>query len=463
VRCGNCGLERDGHRESCECVPAWVWRDPEVVAAVRGRDAQRVIQFLRRRVKNLSQESLARMCGVAQSTINRAESGKGTDPRKAVEALHGLGAPEPEPTDEAVPPAAASLAGSRFSDHTAVAEKTGAGWGQRIALLGSLVSRYDLPEDGRVRSLGKLQREVGTIIRCRLNSHYSCLMERLPELLSELTRALSTYRGQERAHAARLLVQAYRAADAVADKFGLHDLSARTIQVFLWAADQTGDDVTRAAATYVRGETFFCTGEHEIGRRMLEHTAEGFILSDSRSWAAYGALHMRAAVFAAKDSRPQQAALHRGAAHPRGRLHRNSVRTCLGAHPPRNPGLGIGGPRPGPRCGVGLETTTGASRRTGLALLHRRGSRPWPPGAIRRRAGQPPRSMAAGTRAHSAQSPRTSALGPSPGDRRDQASGTVVRRYDRRQACSVMRRGSSSIESMTQSAYARTSRSSAHR
>ncbi|MFE9244956.1 helix-turn-helix domain-containing protein [Nocardiopsis sp. NPDC006938] len=65
-----------------------------MLTAVRERDAQRVIQFLRRRVKNLSQEALAGMCGVAQSTINRAEAGKGlTDRRRAVEALQGLGAP----------------------------------------------------------------------------------------------------------------------------------------------------------------------------------------------------------------------------------------------------------------------------------------------------------------------------------------------------------------------------------
>ena len=65
-----------------------------MVAAVCERDAQRVIQFLRRRVKNLSQEALARMCGVAQSTITRAEAGKGlTDRRRAYEALQGLGAP----------------------------------------------------------------------------------------------------------------------------------------------------------------------------------------------------------------------------------------------------------------------------------------------------------------------------------------------------------------------------------
>lgn len=311
MRCGNCGLERSGHRRACECVPAWVWRDPEVVAAVRERDAQRVIQFLRRRVKDLSQEALARMCGVAQSTVNRAEAGKGlTDPRKAVEALRRLGAFSSNSSGEAGLLAAAPPSQAGFSQHHAVAEKTDAEWKQRIALLSSLVNRYDLPDDGRVRSLGKLQREVSAIIRCRLNSHYSCLVDRLPDLLSELSRALFTYQGQKHAHAARLLVQAYRAADAVADKAGLHDLSARTIQVLLWAADQTGDEVTRAAATYVRGENFFCTGEHEVGRRMLECAANHLTLADPRSWAAYGALHMRAAVFAAKEGRPQQATTH---------------------------------------------------------------------------------------------------------------------------------------------------------
>lgn len=92
--CGNCGRPRDGGARACSCVPGWVWRDPEMVDAVRERDAQAVVRFLRRRVRSLSQEALARMCGVAQSTIARAEVGKGlTDRRKAAEALQGLGAP----------------------------------------------------------------------------------------------------------------------------------------------------------------------------------------------------------------------------------------------------------------------------------------------------------------------------------------------------------------------------------
>ncbi|WP_431867880.1 helix-turn-helix domain-containing protein [Nocardiopsis eucommiae] len=266
-----------------------------------------MIRFLRRRVRNLSQEALARMCGVAQSTITRAEAGRGlSDRRKIHEALRGLGALDQHPHDRAprVPTEREpeKLASAGWSDDV--------DWDRGIVLLESLVNRYDLPDDGRVRTLGQLQREVSGIIRCRLNSHYSCLMRRLPDLLPELSRALLSHQGQERAHTARLLVQAYRAADAIADKFGLHHLSARTIQVLLWAADQTGDEVTRAAATYVRGETFFCSGEHEAGRRLLERAAENLTPSDARSWAAYGSLHMRAAVFAARNRHPRQAAPH---------------------------------------------------------------------------------------------------------------------------------------------------------
>ncbi len=307
MRCGNCGRDRGALHGSCECIPSWVWRDPEMVDAVRERDAQRVIRFLRRRVRNLSQEALARMCGVAQSTITRAEAGKGlSDRRKIHEALQGLGALDQHPPDE-VPRALTEPEPEKL---TSTGWSGDVDWDRGIALLESLVNRYDLPEDGRVRTLGQLQREVSGIIRCRLNSHYSCLMARLPELLPELSRALLSSQGQDRAHMARLLVQAYRAADAIADKFGLHHLSARTIQVLLWAADQTGDEVTRAAATYVRGETFFCSGEHEAGRRLLERAAENLVPSDARSWAAYGSLHMRAAVFAARNRQPRQAAPH---------------------------------------------------------------------------------------------------------------------------------------------------------
>lgn len=294
--CGNCGRPRIAAPALCSCVPGWVWREPEVVAAVRERDARSVVRFLRRRVPSLSQEALARMCGVAQSTVARAEAGKGfTDRRKSREALLGLGA------------------------FDALSEETG-GVEQPVPEprvprdvvdgLRLLVNSYDLPEDGPVRSFSALRAEVRQLVGCRLNSHYSCLTTKLPKLVPEVTRALLTSHGEQRGRTARLLVQAYRAADAIADKNGLQDLSARIIQVMLWAADQADDEVTRAVAAYVRGEIFFSSQDFQRGRRTLEVAAQSLKPLTAPEWAAYGALHMRAAVLAARGGDTARARDH---------------------------------------------------------------------------------------------------------------------------------------------------------
>lgn len=51
-----------------------------------------------------------------------------------------------------------------------------------------------------------------------------------------MQRALCTHVGQRREVAVSLLVQAYRAADALADKFAYYDLSARIIGLMLAVA-----------------------------------------------------------------------------------------------------------------------------------------------------------------------------------------------------------------------------------
>lgn len=318
--CGNCGRPRHDGRGACHCIPAWVWQDPEMVDAVRERDAQAVVRFLRRRVSSLTQEALASMCGVAQSTITRAEAGRGlTDRRKAIEALRGLGALDA--VQDQVIPGQTPNAPLAHEPRGIQAQETAAD------TIRHLVSNYDLPEDGAVRPISELQKDVVGIVRCRLNSHYSCLLERLPNLLPELTRALMTARSAERDHAARLLVQAYRAADAIADKLGLHDLSARTIQVMLWAAEQTEDEVTRAAAAYVRGEVFFCHRDFRRGRLMLEQATQKLSPTTPREWAAYGALHMRAAVLAARGGAFERAQDHLREARTSARLTREGVYT----------------------------------------------------------------------------------------------------------------------------------------
>jgi tetratricopeptide (TPR) repeat protein len=291
-----------GRTPVCTCIPGWVWDQPEMRQAVGERDTPAVLRLLRQYLPELSQEAVGRICGISQTTVHRAELGTGLhDRRLAHQALTRL-LPTDLSRDDAPGPHSLSdmVAG-------AAAERVEPGGIERLR---QLVDVYDLPSDGPTRSVGDLQHVVTRLIRHRLDSQYSQLLAELPQLLPELTRALYSHQGRERRHVARLLVQAYRAADAVADKAGLHDLSARTIQVMLWAAEQTEDDITCAAAAYVRAETFFTSGNFEPGRRMLERASQGLDLTTPRATAAYGALHMRAAVLAARGGSASQARDH---------------------------------------------------------------------------------------------------------------------------------------------------------
>ncbi|WP_232330652.1 hypothetical protein [Nocardia fusca] len=107
------------------------------------------------------------------------------------------------------------------------------------------------------------------------------------------------------------MFQVYRAADAIAEKHGYSDLSARIIGLLGSVAAETGDELVQASGSYVRGEIFFSSGELTTGRMMLERAAERIQDRDSDSAAAtYGALHMRAAVMAARAGHAALATAH---------------------------------------------------------------------------------------------------------------------------------------------------------
>jgi transcriptional regulator with XRE-family HTH domain len=167
----------------------------------------------------------------------------------------------------------------------------------------------DFPEDGPVASMADLREQVEQLVRWRLNSRYTDLAAALPATLVQLhrVRQLSSVSPET----AALLAQAYRAADAIADKFGLYDLSARIIELIRAAAADTGDELAMAAAAYVRAETFFATGAWEAGRRMLERAGTTLPGRDSPAeLAVYGSLHMRAAILAARGDDRASARAH---------------------------------------------------------------------------------------------------------------------------------------------------------
>lgn len=202
---------------------------------------------------------------------------------------------------------ALTATGAAFDWQPAAAPR--AVWSAGVDELRRLATVYDLPPDGPVRPLPDLRTAVRTLIYWRLNSDYWRLMKAVPELVPELTRAMLGSSGRRREQVAGWLVQAWRAADAVAAKSACADLSAQLIHVMGWAAAQSGDGLAQAATAYVRAETFFDSRQQRAGHRMLELAAQrvaadrpGGITMDAPVGMAaqYGALHMRAAVAAAR-------------------------------------------------------------------------------------------------------------------------------------------------------------------
>jgi transcriptional regulator with XRE-family HTH domain len=173
------------------------------------------------------------------------------------------------------------------------------------------IDAYDIPDDGPVRPLPELRQAVDAAVERRLASQYVLLAQTLPDLLTELARAVCVLPEPGRSEAAGLLAAAYRAADAVAYKHGHFDLSGRLVELVRWASARADDEVRTAAAAYVRTELFFVSGNLAMGLRALEHALDAAPPPTSIPVrAARVALHMRASVVAARMRQKGAAQAH---------------------------------------------------------------------------------------------------------------------------------------------------------
>jgi transcriptional regulator with XRE-family HTH domain len=178
-----------------------------------------------------------------------------------------------------------------------------------IPRLRRALDRIDFPEDGSTRSLVELRADVHGVIEDRLETRYAEMAWRLPGLVSELARAHAGGAPGKR-EAARLLTLALRAADGLAYKFGYQDLSARIIDLMRVSALAAEDAFLAATVTYVRTETFFASGDLSSALRLLSKAADELptgAAGSAPATAAYGALHMRAAVVAGRAGKSDAA------------------------------------------------------------------------------------------------------------------------------------------------------------
>lgn len=230
----------------------------------------------------LTQQQLAEAACVALGTIRKIERGE-----------RGVGDATLEAIADALGVDPVRLRADRNPVHTPVREA--------LPALSAAIATYDLPDDGPVRPMRELAAAVAEAARRRLGAQYTSIARTLPALLPELARAYHQAPAGQQAEQARMLVTAYRSADAVAFKFGAHDLSARLIELMRWVLPATDDPLTAASVAYVRAEIFFAAHAHAPGLRALEQALDTAPVARSPAEiAARGALHMRAAVLAGR-------------------------------------------------------------------------------------------------------------------------------------------------------------------
>ncbi|WP_217197324.1 helix-turn-helix domain-containing protein [Streptomyces buecherae] len=245
-----------------------------------------------RRISRMTQEQLADTAGVHVGTLRKIERGARGASQAVLDALAAALGVDPS-----------HLVDSR--------RQTDARVHQAMPDLSMAIATYDMPADGPIRPLPDLRAAVSDAAHWRLGSQYVRISRHMPALLSELARALHAATTEDRTAVARLLVSAYRAADAVAYKFGARDLSARLINLMEWAAAQADSDVTTATVAYVRTEIYFAARAHHAGLRALQSAIDHAPAAiDPTTVAACGALHMRAAVIAGRSIDPSAARMH---------------------------------------------------------------------------------------------------------------------------------------------------------
>ncbi|MEU2434354.1 helix-turn-helix transcriptional regulator [Streptomyces sp. NPDC007861] len=254
-------------------------------------DARQVGQRIAatRQSRRMTQADLARAAFVSLAMVKAIERGARTPSDATLDAIAGALGVDPSRL-------ATGHVGTERRVHAALPE------------LSAVLASYDVPLGPPVRTAAELRHDVEQAAAWRLAAQYGRIAQHVPALLADTLQYLHASHAPD---VAQLVVSAARTADAVAYKYGAHDLSARLIDVMRWAADQADDPLLVSTSAYVRTETFFAAQAHEAGLLALEAAVDAAPSpDDDRGAAARGALHMRAAVIAGRAGNADAADTH---------------------------------------------------------------------------------------------------------------------------------------------------------
>lgn len=244
-----------------------------------------------RRLHRLTQAGLAKKANISYSLLTKVESGA----RPATPALIAACA-------RALDVSVNVLNGQPFATEHAQDRLDGP-----LSDLRAALDNWDTPlDDLPVRDLGEIDTDVRALVINRRAANFGQIMGAAPALIDELVQVSQTATGHQAEVAHHQLVQVYRAAHDVAYGLGLPDLVSLLLARMDYSAQRAGDPYLMALYRYMRAQTSFTTGRHDVGRRIIERAqaelADGVQARDTAALCAAGNLHLRASILATRQS-----------------------------------------------------------------------------------------------------------------------------------------------------------------
>ncbi|MEW1673167.1 helix-turn-helix domain-containing protein [Streptomyces noursei] len=184
---------------------------------------------------------------------------------------------------------------------------------------------WDLPEeDLPVRPFEALAAEVARASALGRKARYATLGTMLPSLLDELSTACHSADGTEREKLFGLLAEAYSGVTAIAYAVGFFDLRSQAMDRVQWAARESHDPLRVGRTQWQRATLFLQAAAYGRGMRLLDRVRHDLGEDIGRmaepELSMHGSVHLRSAMFAARDGNAATARAHLDAAADTARL-----------------------------------------------------------------------------------------------------------------------------------------------
>ncbi|MEU1821954.1 hypothetical protein ABZ502_05780 [Streptomyces abikoensis] len=138
----------------------------------------------------------------------------------------------------------------------------------------------------------------------RRSAQYVKTAEKAPALIDELVEASHRHEGRQGERVHRLLAYTYRCVHDVVYGLGHIDLGSTVLARMSYSAERSGDPYMVMLTAYLRAQSCFNTGRHEVGFRLMERSLadveDGVRRGDRSALCVQGNLRLRAAMLAAR-------------------------------------------------------------------------------------------------------------------------------------------------------------------